>query len=560
MPVSSTVTFDMKMFNTAGVLLIAVLLAAGAIQIGELSKTTVGEADIHLHNYNTVNGVIGDESFIATFGQEPGPGDSEDLRLRTHLAYVENLLRSRPVGDLSQELREARAHNLDRLHDYWTAGVFPRNRVVPDHRNPVFIDEAGRICAVGYLFEQDLGREEAERINARYKTSTVFEIDDPALGAWLAKSGLTQTEAAMIQPFYGPYLEYLFEFSTDGTTACGTNENPEATVPFSDGVTISDMMRMPGLVCEDGTDDVFESSGFLAEFDPIRSIRYMLDYDGSTERPLDLFVMFNTWRSSTGPTEGRIVVSTDGGSTFEVAHSFAISTAPTSEISFFSFSGAPPGSDVLVAFEAHGGDPFGSFFLDDVTGFMGYTPVEFLSFDATVDRGDVSLRWVTASETNNAGFEVQMRSADERDFSTLGFVEGHGTTTEVRNYMYSVRDLDPSAYAFRLKQIDFDGAFEYSDEIEVVVAVPGTHLLTNVYPNPFNPLAQFSLSVAQTQNVNVSVFDALGRKVLNLFDGVLDGGRAHPFALDGRGLATGLLLIRATGETFAASQSVILLR
>ena len=90
---------------------------------------------------HTVNGVLGDESFIATFGRRPEPGDSEGLRLRTHLVYVEQLLRERPVDHLSEEQRTARARNLDRLHDYWTAGVFPRNTVMSHRRTPVFIDE-----------------------------------------------------------------------------------------------------------------------------------------------------------------------------------------------------------------------------------------------------------------------------------------------------------------------------------------------------------------------------------------------------------------------------------
>ena len=135
-----------------------------------------------------------------------------------------------------------------------------------------------------------------------------------------------------------------------------------------------------------------------------------------------------------------------------------------------------------------------------------FTPVELTRFEGVVNGSDAALMWQTASETNNAGFEVQMRADGVSDYHALEFVEGHGTTTEVQNYSYTVRNLDPGVYAFRLKQIDFDGAFEYSDEIEVTIGVPDTHLLTNAYPNPFNPQARFSLSVAQTQNVNVSAY------------------------------------------------------
>jgi len=511
---------------------------------------------------HTVNGVLGDESFVATFGRRPGPGDSEDLRIRTHLAFVEQLLRERPVDHLSEEQREARTRNLDRLRDYWTAGVFPRNTVMSHRRTPVFIDEAGRICAVGYLFEQDMGREAAERINARYRTATIFEIDDPVLGKWLATSGLTLEEGAMIQPGYGPSLSVEYAFETDGITECGVNENPipeiDLSYPWSTFMA-SDAERMPGLVCADrpypGYDDWFGVSGFVEDFDSEHAIRFTLtdpDYVIATSFSLDIHRP-----SPNGPTEARIVGSEDGENFVEIG-SFSLSTGVSSHsYPLFLFA-----ETVYLAIEARGGaGPSEELYIDNVV-IAGsiWLPVELVSFNAIVSGIGTNLQWQTASETNNAGFEVQMRAHGVSDYHALGFVEGHGTTTEVQNYTYAVSDLDPGVYAFRLKQIDFDGAFEYSDEIEVTVAAPGTHLLSNAYPNPFNPQARFSLSVAQTQNVNVSVYDALGRKVLNLFDGVMAAGSAHPFALDGRGLATGILLIRATGETFAASQSVTLVR
>ena len=328
----------MKRFSSILAVSFAGLVVAGAVQIGGSSTTAALRAEAARDNYDTVNGVLGDESFIATFGRRPGPSDSEDLRLRTHLAYVEQLLRLRPVDHLSEDLQEARVLNLDRLHQYWTTGVFPRNTVVPDHRSPVFIDEHGRICAVGYLFERDLGREAAESINARYQTATIFEIDDPVLGEWLATSGLTQEEAAMIQPAYGPFISFIFDFTTSGATACGSNENP---VPFvnesTSDVTISDMERTVGLSCADDVDDVFESSGFSAGFDPTRANRYTVTYSGMVEELLSTHMDFTVWRSANGPTEGRVVYSTDGGSSFNVMHTFGITTSPTQEFAFFAF-------------------------------------------------------------------------------------------------------------------------------------------------------------------------------------------------------------------------------
>jgi hypothetical protein len=149
-----------------------------------------------------VNAVIGDLSYWTRFGRWPGPEADEDTRIRTHLAYVERLLRSRPTAHLSPAQRTARTRHLDRLHTYWTRGVFPRNDRFPDRRQPTFIDSAGRICAVGYLIEQSAGRAVAERINARYKYAYLHTIEMPLLEDWIAQSGLTKHELAMIQPAY----------------------------------------------------------------------------------------------------------------------------------------------------------------------------------------------------------------------------------------------------------------------------------------------------------------------------------------------------------------------
>ena len=149
-----------------------------------------------------VNAVLGDASYIARFGHRPGPGASETVRLRTHLAYVEQLLRARPTDHLTPEQRTARARHLDRLHDYWTRGRFPRNYAPESGRRPTFIDREGRLCAVGYLIAQSAGRAVAARINAAYKHAHVPDIDAPALAEWAEAAGFTIRELAMIQPAY----------------------------------------------------------------------------------------------------------------------------------------------------------------------------------------------------------------------------------------------------------------------------------------------------------------------------------------------------------------------
>lgn len=185
-------------------------------------------------------------------------------------------------------------------------------------------------------------------------------------------------------------------------------------------------------------------------------------------------------------------------------------------------------------------------------------PVELLSFDAVIEEGDVHLQWATASETNNAGFEVQMARAGD-DWRVLGFVDGHGTTTEAQLYRYTATNLISGVrYSFRLKQIDFDGAFEYSHEIEVDLGIPGTHTLSAAYPNPFNPTSTFTFFVAREQYVTVALFDAVGRQVQTIYTGPMRAGESREFVIDAQGLASGYYVYRAIGDGFSASRSIVL--
>ncbi len=88
--------------------------------------------------------------------------------------------------------------------------------------------------------------------------------------------------------------------------------------------------------------------------------------------------------------------------------------------------------------------------------------------------------------------------------------------------------------------------------------LPGTHNLSSIYPNPFNPQAQFSLEIAEQQNVNIAVFDALGRQVALLHDGVLGAGSVHQFQIDGANLPSGVYVVRTIGEQFTDVRQVTL--
>ena len=189
----------------------------------------------------------------------------------------------------------------------------------------------------------------------------------------------------------------------------------------------------------------------------------------------------------------------------------------------------------------------------------GVLPVE-LSPDlrAVASEQSIVLSWRTLSETNNAGFEIQHRV--EEHFETVGFVEGMGTRVEPQDYQFTVEPLPPGRHVFRLKQIDFDGAFQYSPEFSAVISVEGAFQLGAIYPNPFNPQARFSLTLTREQHVSIEVYDVLGRSVQVLHEGILRSLEPYDFTIDSHGWAGGKYILRAEGEYFTASRTFTVLK
>jgi len=154
-------------------------------------------------NSGAINAVLGDESYVDRYGLLPESEVSDSLRIKVHLAYVEELLRQRPTDHLTAEQRSNRSHYLDLLRKYRKDGNFPHKDGHPDNRRPTFIDKNGNICAVGYLVSRTLGRDVATKINREYKYAYIQQIDHPVFTKWVKSSGFTLRELAMIQPMYG---------------------------------------------------------------------------------------------------------------------------------------------------------------------------------------------------------------------------------------------------------------------------------------------------------------------------------------------------------------------
>jgi YD repeat-containing protein len=189
---------------------------------------------------------------------------------------------------------------------------------------------------------------------------------------------------------------------------------------------------------------------------------------------------------------------------------------------------------------------------------VGVLPVELAAFNGTVDGRDVLLTWTTASETTNAGFEVQMQApaGAAAPWETLGFVDGAGTTTEAQAYRYRVKDLAGGTYAFRLQQVDVDGSTTLSPMVTVAVGVPQAFALHGAYPNPSRATATIPFDVPRTAHVRLAVYDVLGRRAAVVADAEYAPGR-HTAQLRTDRLSGGVYFYRIRMGDFQAARKLV---
>ena len=187
-------------------------------------------------------------------------------------------------------------------------------------------------------------------------------------------------------------------------------------------------------------------------------------------------------------------------------------------------------------------------------------PVELTAFTVAENANrNVTLSWETASETNNAGFEVQF-AWNDGPFATAAFVNGYGTTQEVQRYSYTLNDLSPGQYRFRLRQVDLDGAFHFSPEVEQTVELPGAFLLEAAYPNPFNPSTNIRFTVRERGDVQVVLYDLTGRAVRTLHKDIAEAGQTETLRVDAAGLPSGTYVVRLEGSSFVGIQKITLIK
>lgn len=285
------------------------------------------------------------------------------------------------------------------------------------------------------------------------------------------------------------------------------------------------------------------------------------DY-GENWSSVSTFNNFNMWAVHTQETNGNIIItccfscgvswrSVDGGVTWV--------TIPIT-----------PGSYQVVVVDSM------TQYAAQNTGFYKlksnyFVPVELVSFTAKTSDYEIVLQWITSTELNNAGFEIQ-RSYDNQNFKKIGFVSGYGTTTQPKLYTFKIDQYKSGIQYYRLKQIDNDGTFRYYNSLEINDLAPAKFSLAQNFPNPFNPTTKIKYTIATSHSyhhpvqerdvkVRLIVYDVLGNEVATLADEYKPAG-SYEIELDASKykLGSGVYFYQLNAGDFHEIKKMIFLR
>ena len=203
-------------------------------------------------------------------------------------------------------------------------------------------------------------------------------------------------------------------------------------------------------------------------------------------------------------------------------------------------------------------------FLGDGTFCNSPLPVELSSFNASVNNNTVLLMWVTETETNNYGFEIERQilkqvQNDNNNWETIGFVEGYGNSNSPKSYSFT--DGNPvggNKFYYRLKQINNDGQFKYSNIVEVNLTPTEFSLYQN-YPNPFNPNTTIKYQVPKECKVSIKIYDLLGAEIIELLNEKREPG-IYEIEFNAASLPSGVYLYKLTDGNSAHSKKMLLLK
>ncbi len=192
-------------------------------------------------------------------------------------------------------------------------------------------------------------------------------------------------------------------------------------------------------------------------------------------------------------------------------------------------------------------------------------PVELNTFTATATNSSVELNWNTATEVNNYGFEVQRAISNKQNenlnWEKIGFVHGAGNSSSPKQYSFTDKSVSFGSYSYRLKQIDVDGQYKYSSVVNVNAGqLPNGFVLNQNYPNPFNPTTQIQFGFNDNTRASLTVYNVLGQKVANLFDGLAQGGQLYNVTFNGDRFASGIYYYKLQSDNHVEIKKMLLMK
>jgi len=226
---------------------------------------------------------------------------------------------------------------------------------------------------------------------------------------------------------------------------------------------------------------------------------------------------------------------------------FVTSANPVTKI--FYYTPAGPSTEILFSNI--------NYVVDTIPGLI--FPVELASFTAASNRNSINLSWSTTRELNNSGYDVERKLVSATEWAKVGFVNGNGTTNDTKNYTFTDR-TNSGRYNYRLKQIDFNGNFEYfnlSSEIEV--GVPTEFALSQNYPNPFNPSTKINYDLPKDGLVSIALYDLTGRQVASIVNEVKTAGY-YTVQFNASNLSSGMYFYRITSGSFVSTKKMALIK
>jgi hypothetical protein len=213
------------------------------------------------------------------------------------------------------------------------------------------------------------------------------------------------------------------------------------------------------------------------------------------------------------------------------------------------------------------------FTLANHTGGSNILPVELSSFMASNNGRNIQLNWVTQTEKNSSAFEINRALVNPKDASvtweSVGTVQASGTSTNAQKYSFTEKNLQAGKYQYRLKMIDFDGSYQYSNVVEAQITLPKNFDLSQNYPNPFNPSTKINYNLPFDSKVTLEVYNIAGERIGQL---VNEEKSAGYYTVDfnssslNKNISSGVYLYRitavdkATGNNFSSIKKMILLK